>query len=251
MLESLGSVLKELDSHSERSGLPLMGTWGWNRADPGVVSWWGHSRTSGTGSEQGSRKVFQLWVKIGTVSKLVVLLYFCSLPSNACSLYMNESQRPRPPFLLLPPRPLCTITQACCFPGTGTLHDLFFDVHTNNIIFKYYTHIVFWVQPSFGFLTVTFSKRKGNMLTHAGSTTFSKETMYHKFPSMSYIISTLFVIMAAWDFIVELLHNLSNHFLIEGHLVFFPQSLILHMILQWTGVCINPYLPVCMFLKER
>lgn len=70
------------------------------------------------------------------------------------------------------------------------------------------------------------------MLTHAGSTTFSKETMYHKFPSMSYIISTLFVLMAAWDFIVELLHNLFNRFLIDGHLVFFPQSLILRVILQ-------------------
>ena len=187
MLESLGSVLKELDFQSERSGLPLVGTWGWNRADPGVVSWWGHSRTPGTGSEQGSRKGFQLWVKIGTVSRLVVLLYFCLLPSNACSLYMNESQCPRPPFLLLPPCPLCTITQACCFPGNGTLHDLFWCTY-NNIIFKYiYTHSFLCAAYFWFSYCHFFQKEKGNMLTHTRSATFSQEIMYHTLPSMSYM----------------------------------------------------------------
>lgn len=34
-------------------GLSLQGTCGGNRADPGVVSWWGYSRTPGTDLEQG------------------------------------------------------------------------------------------------------------------------------------------------------------------------------------------------------
>lgn len=104
----LGSVLRSLTPTVRGLGFPSWGPeagTGQIRSDQLVRP----QQTSGTGSEQGSRKVFQLWVKIGTVSKLLMLLYFCLLPSNACSLYMNESQRPRPPFLLLPPRPLCTV----------------------------------------------------------------------------------------------------------------------------------------------
>ena len=155
------------------------GAMSWNRADPGVVSWWGHSRTPGTGSEQGSRKASQLWVKIGTVSKLVVLLYFCLLPSNACSLYMNESQRPRPPFPPLPPCPLL-LPRPAVFLVMGPFKT-FFDVHTNNIIFKYiHTHsflcaACFW----FSFCHF-FQKVKGNMLIHTHSRTFSQEIIYHK-----------------------------------------------------------------------
>ena len=81
------------------------------------------------------------------------------------------------PFALLP-RPAVFLVMG---PFTT-----FFDVHTNNIIFKYiYTHSFLCAAYFWFSYCHFFQKEKGNMLTR--SATFSQEIMYHTLPSMSYM----------------------------------------------------------------
>ena len=92
-----------------------------------------------------------------------------------------------PHFLLSLHVPFSLLPRPAVFLVMGPFKT-FFDVHTNNIIFKnIYTHsflcaACFW----FSFCHF-FQKEKGNMLIYTRSTTFSQEIMYHKLPSMSYM----------------------------------------------------------------
>ena len=89
------------------------------------------------------------------------------------------------------------------------------------------------MQTIFGFLIVTFFKKKKEICLHIHVLQpFQRKQYTINFFPYHTCISALFVIMAGWNFIVELVHNLFNHFLIDGHLVSFPQSLIFHVILQ-------------------
>ena len=103
----------------------------------------------------------------------------------------------------------------------------FFFKHCNLFLFNWRI-IALQYCVGLGILLPLF-ERKGNMLTHTCSIEFSQESVDYSLLCPTFT-STLFTIMVTWNFIVELIHNLFNPFLIGGDRIYFLGFDVTHLI---------------------
>ena len=123
----------------------------------------------------------------------------------------------------------CSVSPALFIEESGGCFFLidFFFKHCNLFLFIWR---IIALQYGVGLgISLPLFERKGNMLTHTCSTEFSQESVGYSLPCPTFI-STLFMIMVTWNFIVELIHNLFNPFLIDGDRIFFLGFDVTHLI---------------------